>query len=144
LFPIKVITHPPPCKQPANRFSLTYYIYPFQLDLSSLRSPEQLPLVTTTRDNISSPSTLTTVTPSTLNPSLTYRPNYEDPTYNYNLDPHNDHWRSVKMGKCDVHMYSAFFDDRRSGGAVVKMNVALHTTYRTKCAKDHRCGIIFI
>ena len=59
------------------------------------------------------------------------------------LDPFHDHWRKAKVGQCDVHIYSAFLDDRRKDvDACIKVSVAVPSTYNTRCAKQARWYII--
>ncbi len=77
---------------------------------------------------------------STLNPSLSYKPPEEDePLYNYDLDPFGDHWRTMKVpGVGDIHLYSAFLDDRRKDTVNIKVNVAVPSNYRNKHANTMR------
>ena len=55
------------------------------------------------------------------------------------LDPFRDHWRKTTVGQCDVHIYSAFLDDRRKDvEACIKVSVAVPSTYKTRCANQAR------
>lgn len=49
------------------------------------------------------------------------------------LDPFGDHWRKAKVGECDVHIYSAFLDNRRKDvDACIKVSVAVPSNYKNK------------
>ena len=57
----------------------------------------------------------------------------------YNLDPFHDHWRKTKVGQCDVHIYSAFLDDRHKDvDAYIKVSVAAPNNYKSMCARHAR------
>jgi len=62
------------------------------------------------------------------------------PSDELRLDPFRDHWRKTTVGQCDVHIYSAFLDDRRKDvEACIKVSVAVPSTYKTRCANQARC-----
>ena len=59
------------------------------------------------------------------------------------LNPFRDHWRKTTVGQCDVHIYSAFLDDRRKDvEACIKVSVAVPSTYKTRCANQARWSTI--
>ena len=52
------------------------------------------------------------------------------PKHRYNLDPFRDRWRKLQFsGVGDIHLYSAFLDDRNRKDPVVKINAAVNLAF---------------